>query len=85
MYRSGKSIQEVATERGLTIDTISNHLLRYVDSGELDAHELVSEEIINKVRQFKTENPESEGCRPIYEALGGCASYNEIHFALRCL
>lgn len=85
MYRSGKSIQEVATERGLTIDTISNHLLKYVDSGELDAHEFVSEEIIDKVRQFKTENPECEGCKPILEALDGCASYNEIHFALRCL
>lgn len=42
-------------------------------------------DIMNKVRQFKTENPECEGCKPIFEALDGCASYNEIHFALRCL
>lgn len=85
MYRSGKSIQEIAIERGYTIDTISNHLLRYVESEDLDAHEFVSEDIINKVRQFKTDNPESEGLKPIFDSFDGNVSYNEIRFALMCL
>lgn len=85
LFRSGMSVTEIANERGFTVDTIYNHLMRYVDSGELDAHLFVSEDVINKVRQFKLNNPESEGLKEIREALGEDVSYNEIRFALSCL
>lgn len=85
LFRSGMSVTEIANERGFTVDTIYNHLMRYVDSGELDAHQFVNEDIINKVRQFKLNNPESEGLKEIREALGEEVSYNEIRFALSCL
>lgn len=85
LFRSGMSVTGIANERGLMIDTIYNHLMRYVDSGELDAHQFVSEDIINKVRQFKLENPESEGMKKIREGLNEEVSYNEICFALKCL
>lgn len=85
MYRSGMSVTEIANERGLVEGTIVSHLARYVDSGELDAHQFVNEDIINKVRQFKLNNPESEGLKEIREALGEEVSYNEIRFALSCL
>ena len=84
-FRSGMSVTEIANERGFTVDTIYNHLLKYVDSGELDAHQFASEDIINKVRLFKLNNPESEGLKEIREALGEEVSYNEIRFALKCL
>lgn len=84
-FRSGMSVTDIANERGFTVDTIYNHLMRYVDSGELDAHQFVNEYIINKVRQFKLNNPESEGLKEIREALGEEVSYNEIRFALKCL
>ena len=51
----------------------------------INAHEFVSEDIINKVRQFKTDNPESEGLKPIFDSFDGNVSYNEIRFALMCL
>lgn len=85
LFRSGMSVTGIANERGLMIDTIYNHLMRYVDFGELDAHQFVREDIINKVRQFKLENPESEGMKKIREGLNEEVSYNEICFALKCL
>lgn len=85
LFRSGMSVLEIANNRGVTVDTIYNHILRYVDSGELDAHQFVSEDIINKVRQFKLENPESDGLKVIREGLNEEVSYNEIRFALKCL
>lgn len=84
-FRSGMSVTEIANVRGFTVDTIYNHLLKYVDSGELDAHQFASEDIINKVRLFKLNNPGSEGLKEIREALGEEVSYNEIRFALKCL
>ena len=85
LFRSGMSVPEIANNRGVTVDTIYNHILRYVDSGELDAHQFVSEDIVNKVRQFKLENPESDGLKVIREGLNEEVSYNEIRFALKCL
>lgn len=85
LFRSGMSVPEIASERGFTIDTIYNHLLRYVDSGELDAYQFVNEDIINKVRQYKLYNPESKGLKEIHDALNEEVSYNEIRFALRCI
>lgn len=85
MYRSGKSVQEIANERGLSKETICNHLLRYVESGDLDAHEFVTDEIIERVRQFKFDHPDNESLRNVYEALNEEVSYEEIKFALKSL
>ena len=65
--------------------TVVNHLMRFVDSGELDAHEFVSGEIIREVRVFKANNPECERLKEIFDGLGGKVSYSEIRFALKCL
>jgi ATP-dependent DNA helicase RecQ len=42
MHRAGKSISEIAAERGLGITTIESHLSYYVAAGELDVNEFVS-------------------------------------------
>ncbi|MDB5210018.1 MAG: recQ, partial [Sediminibacterium sp.] len=44
MYRSGKSISEIATERELATTTIETHLSYYVSTGELDVNTFVSAE-----------------------------------------
>jgi ATP-dependent DNA helicase RecQ len=41
LYRSGKTIKEVATERSLAITTIETHLSYYITSGELDVNDFV--------------------------------------------
>jgi ATP-dependent DNA helicase RecQ len=41
LYRSGKTIREVATERSLAITTIETHLSYYVTTGELDVNDFV--------------------------------------------
>lgn len=85
MYHSGMSISEIANERGLVEGTIASHLMKFVDNGELDAHEFVSDEIINKVKQYKLDNPECETLKEIYDAFNEEVSYHELRFALKCL
>ncbi|MES2003769.1 MAG: DNA helicase RecQ [Bacteroidota bacterium] len=42
MYRSGKSISDIAAERELVITTIETHLSYYITAGELNVNELVA-------------------------------------------
>ena len=46
MHREGKSIDEIAEERGLALSTISTHLAKYVEKGELDAVDFISRDRI---------------------------------------
>lgn len=85
MYVSGKSIEEIAAERGITPSTVAVHLMRYIDSGDINPHDFVDDEIIESVRQFKIEHPDSEKLKDIHDALNGTVSYEQIRFALKCL
>lgn len=42
LYRSGKSIKDIAAERSLTVGTIENHLAHFVTTGELKVGDIVS-------------------------------------------
>ena len=42
LFREGKSLQEIARERSLTIGTIENHLAHFVEKGELKVDDVVS-------------------------------------------
>ena len=44
IYKEGKKISEIATERGLSVTTIENHIAFFVESGEIDINDLVDEE-----------------------------------------
>ncbi|MES2371757.1 MAG: helix-turn-helix domain-containing protein [Bacteroidota bacterium] len=44
LYKSGKSIDEIAKERNYTYSTIEGHLAHFVGSGELDINDLISDE-----------------------------------------
>lgn len=42
MFRDGKTLKEIATERSLTVGTVENHLAHFVEQGELEIGEVVS-------------------------------------------
>jgi uncharacterized protein YpbB len=55
MFKEGKTIDEIAKERSLTISTIGGHLARFVASGEIDITRLISPEKLQiAVAYFKT-------------------------------
>ncbi|MFD0766517.1 DNA helicase RecQ [Mucilaginibacter lutimaris] len=77
LYKEGKSVTEIAHERGLSPTTIEGHLSRYIQTGELDVYEFVNE---NKIPAIKdaVENYGSAMLSPIKEALGDAYTYGEI-------
>ena len=44
MYKSGKSIEQIAEERSMAVSTIASHLVRFIQSGDLSYAEFVSPE-----------------------------------------
>lgn len=50
MYREGRSIKEIAEERGMAVTTIESHIAGFVKTGELGIEGLVSTEHQNMIR-----------------------------------
>jgi ATP-dependent DNA helicase RecQ len=77
LYRSGKTIQEIAKERGLATTTIEGHLSYFVQTGEIDVLEFVKEEKIPAIKDA-VESYGYERLSPLKEVLGDDYSYGEI-------
>lgn len=77
LYRTGKSIDEIALERNLTVETIYRHLLEYLPTGEMQASDFVSEDKLKVIREV-FETATEPGLKPIKEKLGDEFSYHEI-------
>lgn len=52
MFRSGKSIEEIAQQRGFVRGTIEGHLAHFISLGELELSELVETETVQEIEQF---------------------------------
>jgi len=80
-YKEGKSIEQIATERGMSAITIEGHLAHYAGLGMLDVRAFVSEEKMkNIITVSKTLDTTLFG--PIKSSLGDDYSYSEIRFAM---
>lgn len=82
LYKEGKTVTEIAQERSLTESTILGHLGRYVEAGQLDVHQFVSDDVIAKVASYKRTHPEIAGLKEIFEYFNETISYGEIRLAL---
>ncbi len=82
LYRQHKTPEEIARERALTLGTVIGHLVRYVDSGEVDFDDLVSRDhqliIANVIRKIGT----SHGATAIKSLCPPEITYDEIRLML---
>lgn len=51
-FKSGKSIQDIAKERNLTVGTIAGHLAEFVMKGELDAVKIIDRKKLLKAKEL---------------------------------
>lgn len=77
-YREGKSVEDIALERGLSPGTIESHLISFIASGDLEVNELVSEDKIKVIQQVMAELGEINSATQIKEKLSDDFSYGEI-------
>jgi ATP-dependent DNA helicase RecQ len=85
LFRLGFDAEAIATRRGLTVDTIYNHLSRAVQAGEMPLQEAVGlgEAELRQVEEaFDAHfDPAAPALRPVFEALDGVYPYG----LLRCV
>ncbi len=60
LFQSGKTIKEIAEERGLAASTIEGHLAHYIALGELNVSEVIGAEDIEKIKTYLQEHPEAQ-------------------------
>jgi ATP-dependent DNA helicase RecQ len=78
MFKSGKTVVEIAKERELAVGTIETHLVKFIPSGEIQVEDLVPLEKIEPIREAIFEFDAANGISPIKEFLGDDFSYGEI-------
>jgi DNA-binding NarL/FixJ family response regulator len=84
LYNEGKSLAEIAKERGLSLGTIEGHLAYYVSTQQLDVAKLVKP---NKIRNITdaVESQKTKSMATIREFLGKDYSFGEIKLVLASL
>ena len=78
MFRDGKSVFEIALERGRGVSTIENHLTRFVATGEVRLDQFVSLEKVEPIREAIEKFSDSAALSPIKDYLGEDYTYGEI-------
>ena len=77
MFRQGKSTQEIAAARNLSVGTVESHLASFVLTGELGISELVPERKLSRIMNV-VEEIGGNAAFPIKERLGDDYTYGEI-------
>jgi ATP-dependent DNA helicase RecQ len=77
LYRSGKSVAEIAAQRSLSPTTIESHLCSFIQTGEMDVAEMVPQHKMQPI-QNAAESYGTDRLAPLKEVLGDDYSYAEI-------
>ncbi len=79
IYKSGKSIAQIAKERGLAESTIESHLGEKIYEGKLDVLEMIDRQKFQEIKAY-FEKAESEKLSDAREYLGEEYSYAELRY-----
>ena len=85
MFRSGRSIGEIAAARELAAGTIETHLVRFIPSGEVRLEDLVDAEKIEPIKDAISQINAGFAVAPVKEFLGEDFSYGEIRAVLAAM
>ena len=84
LFQQGKSIAEIAKQRGLVNSTIEGHLSHFIATGELAITELLSQEKYKKLKKI-IQNTTYEGLSDLKKQAGDDYSYGDLQMALAAI
>lgn len=84
MYQLGKTVEQVASDRGLSPTTVESHLAYYVRLGELDVNLFIDKKKLDKIVQY-FESVENKSFGAAKTALGDAVTYGELRMGLSYL
>ena len=84
LYKQGKTLEEIAKDRAMSMSTIEGHLAQFVESGDIDLFELIKPEkfkaIVEVIKKLETTL-----YGPVRQQLGEEYTYSEIRLAMNNL
>jgi hypothetical protein len=81
MFQSGKSVNEIAEERKLSVSTVESHLTPYIGSGDIDIARLVPADKLGRMLNYLHEN-QGKRIGDMKSELGNQVSYGDLRFVL---
>jgi DNA polymerase III delta prime subunit len=84
LFKSGKTVLEIAEARGMAPTTIEAHLAHFVAKGELDVSLFLPEGKLKKIKEY-FKKAETNNLGPAKAALGDDFSYGDLRFGLNHL
>ncbi len=82
MYLSGRPIEDIATERSISVTTVENHLIRFIPSGQVSLDRFVAADRVPAIRDAILKCSDTNALSPIKEILGDDYTYSEIRAVL---
>ena len=82
MFKEGLSLDEISIMRGLTISTLENHLIPYIEKGEINVDFLVTLDKQKSILMALKNYNKSTGLNPVKMSLPQDISFSEIKFVL---
>ncbi|MEC7756125.1 helix-turn-helix domain-containing protein [Roseivirga sp. UBA1976] len=80
LYKEGKTVEEIAKERGFVTSTIEGHLCKYIETGDVKATDLIEEEKLKNILSLIT--PETSSLTEIKSKLGDEYTYGDVRVAM---
>ncbi|CAM1359454.1 Helicase [Tenacibaculum soleae] len=84
LFKEGFSAKEIASKRGLTINTIESHLASFISEGDIDVLEIIPLKRYNKIVKA-VENVEFKSLTDLKEKVAKDYSYMELRMVLMSL
>ncbi|WP_419802025.1 HRDC domain-containing protein [Mucilaginibacter sp.] len=82
LFKSGKTIAEIAAERDYVTSTIEGHLAYFADLGELEITQVFPAEMIDKIKDYFSKN-QPENLTEAKNALGDDVSYSAVRAVVK--
>lgn len=84
LFNSGKTIAEIAEERGLALSTVETHISGFIETGEVDLFAFVEKNKVSRIEEYLLEN-KPMSITETKQALGDDVSYGEIRAVMKYL
>jgi len=78
MLHDGKSVEQIAKERELTVGTIEGHLAKAVQEGSISIYKFMNDEVVTEIANAITQLPNEFSSKDLYTALNGKFGYGQL-------
>jgi hypothetical protein len=84
LFKTGKTIDEIADQRSLTRGTIESHLAHFILNGELDISQIMPSDAVQEIEAYFLET-KSESFKESFEHFKGRYSYSQLRMVVNHL